>query len=63
MLLRRETELLQTSKKQMVRLRPWYFTLYITCINQTINTIQYPPAYEMDTTKKTYMCIRLGRVQ
>ena len=49
----------------MVILGPWYFTLYITCINQTINTIQYPLAYKMDTAKKTYMymCIRLGRAQ
>ena len=49
MLLRRETKL--------------HFTLYITCINQTINTIQYPLAYKMDTAKKTYMCILLGRAQ
>ena len=26
-------------------------------------TIQYPLAYEMDTAKKIYMCIRLGRAQ
>ena len=48
----------------MVRLGPWYYTLYITYINHTINyNIISSLAYEMDKAKKTDMCIRLGRAQ